>query len=100
LLALGLAPIAVLPNYQRQGIGSSLIQYSLKELTQLGFQAVVVLGYPEYYPRFGFIPAKEKGLKCEYVVPDEAFMVLELEMGVLDKYAGTVKYRPEFSKLE
>jgi putative acetyltransferase len=59
-----------------------------------------VLGYPEYYPKFGFVSAKEKGLKCEYTVPDEAFMVLELEKGVLEKCSGIVKYRAEFGELE
>lgn len=97
---LGLAPVAVLPTYQRQGIGSLLIQHSLEECTRLGFKAVVVLGYPQYYPRFGFIPAKEKGLRCEYTVPNEAFMVLELESGALEGCVGTVKYRSEFNKLE
>jgi putative acetyltransferase len=100
LLVLGLAPIAVLPDYQRQGIGSLLIQHGLKECAQLGFKAVVVLGSPEYYPRFGFIPAKKKGLGCEYPVADEAFMVLELESGVLKGSVGIVKYRSEFNQLE
>jgi putative acetyltransferase len=100
LLVLGLAPVAVLPEYQRQGIGSLLIQHGLEECTRLGFKAVVVLGSPAYYPRFGFIPAKEKGLGCEYPVPDEAFMVSELESGALEGCVGTVKYRSEFNKLE
>jgi putative acetyltransferase len=100
LLVLGLAPVAVLPDYQRQGIGSLLIQHGLKECAQLGFKAVVVLGSPEYYPRFGFVPAKKKGLGCEYPVPDEVFMVLELESGVLEGSVGMVKYRSEFNQLE
>lgn len=100
LLVLGLAPVAVLPTYQRQGIGSLLIQHGLEECARFGCKAIVVLGSPEYYPRFGFIPAREKGLRCEYTVPDEAFMVLELESGALDGWVGTVKYRSEFNKLE
>jgi putative acetyltransferase len=95
--ALGLAPVAVLPEYQRQGIGTGLIQYGLAECTQLGYKAVVVLGSPAYYPRFGFSPAKAKGLSCEYPVPDEAFMVLELEGNALDGCSGLVKYRSEFN---
>jgi putative acetyltransferase len=100
LLIFGLAPVAVLPDHQRQGIGSLLIQHGLKECARLGGSAVVVLGSPAYYPRFGFTPAKEKGLGCEYPVPDEAFMVLELESGALEGCVGTVKYHSEFNKLE
>lgn len=100
LLMLGLAPMAVLPDYQRQGIGSLLIQQSLQECAQAGCSAVVVLGHPEYYPRFGFMPAREKGLSCEYAVPDEVFMVLELSRGILQGCKGKVKYRSEFSECE
>lgn len=96
MLILGLAPLAVLPEYQRQGIGSLLIQSSLQQCQQIGCSAVVVLGHPEYYPRFGFVIASKKGLKCEYSVPDEAFMVLELKNEALRDYRGVVKYRSEF----
>jgi putative acetyltransferase len=107
LLILGLAPVAVLPEYQRQGIGSLLIRYSLEECARLGCKAVVVLGNPMYYSRFGFVSAKEKGLKCEYVelgtAPEEAFMVLELDWifakkGGLKECKGMVKYRLEFGE--
>ena len=96
---LGLAPVAVLPDYQGQGIGSLLIRHGLQACERLGFKAVVVLGSPKFYPRFGFIPAKEKALSCEYPVPDEAFMVLELQKGALDGWVGLVKYRSEFNDL-
>lgn len=96
LLILGLAPMAVFPNYQRQGIGSMLVQQSLRDCFQLGCRAVVVLGHPTYYPRFGFVRASAKGLRCEYDVPDEVFMVLESENGTLRGVEGTVKYRSEF----
>ncbi|MBF2027441.1 MAG: N-acetyltransferase [Oscillatoriales cyanobacterium C42_A2020_001] len=99
LFVLGLAPVAVLPNYQRQGIGTFLIQHGLKECDRSGCKAVFVLGSSEYYQRFGFISAKEKRLRCEYLVPDEAFMVLELESGALNGCTGPVKYRSEFNKL-
>ena len=97
-MILGLAPLAVLPQYQRRGIGSLLIKHSLKKCTDLGCKAVVVLGSPAYYSRFGFISAKEKGLKCEYQVSDDVFMVLELQNGSLDGCHGTVKCRLEFQE--
>ena len=100
LSIVGLAPLAVLPNYQRQGIGTLLIRQGLKECGRSGFQAVVVLGHPDFYSRFGFIPASRKSLGCEYDVPDEAFMVLELKSGALQDCRGTVKYRSEFSLCE
>ncbi len=96
LSILGLAPVAVLPDYQRKGIGTLLIREGLKECARSGFGAVVVLGHPDFYPRFGFIPASRKSLRCEYDVPDEAFMVLELASGALQDCSGTVKYRSEF----
>src|SRR5512139_231714 len=74
--ALGLAPMAVLPEYQRQGIGSQLVRSGLNACARDGHTVVVVLGHPTYYPRFGFVPAVTKGLRCEYPVPDEAFMVV------------------------
>lgn len=98
-LVLGLAPVAVLPDYQRQGIGSRLIRQGLAECAHVHCKAVVVLGHPEYYPRFGFIPAKQRGLKCEYPVPEEAFMVVELEQNALEGCGGTVKYCSEFNDL-
>ena len=97
---LGLAPVAVLPGYQRRGIGSLLIRQGLVECERLGCQAVIVLGSPAYYSRFGFVPAREKGLKCEYNVPEEAFMVVELTADALKGCQGTVSYRSEFNALE
>jgi len=96
-LAMGLAPMAVLPGYQRQGVGSEMVRAGLNECQRIGCTVVVVLGHPEYYPRFGFIPASRKGLRSEYPVPDEVFMVLELEPGALGSRRGLIKYRPEFA---
>jgi putative acetyltransferase len=94
--AITLAPMAVLPEYQRKGIGSQLVAAGLDECRDLGHEIVVVLGHPEYYPRFGFVPAKSRGIGCEFEVPDEAWMFLELQEGVLMGRRGTVKFQPEF----
>lgn len=97
--AVGLAPMAVLPEFQNQGIGSELVRRGLEDCLRLGHEVVVVLGHPEYYPRFGFVAASQKGLSCEYPVPDEVFMVAELRAGALAGRKGLVKYRPEFSNV-
>jgi putative acetyltransferase len=96
--ALGLGPMAVLPELQNQGIGSALVRAGLDAARVLGCEAVVVLGHPAYYPRFGFVPAVSRGLACEFPAPDEAFMVLELVAGSLAGCSGVVKYRPEFGE--
>ncbi len=96
LEAIALAPMAVLPEYQNKGIGSQLVRVGLEECRRLGHEIVVVLGHSDYYPRFGFIPAKPKGIECEFEAPDEAWMVLELREGALTEKSGTVKFQPEF----
>jgi putative acetyltransferase len=95
--AVGLAPMAVLPEYQRRGIGSQLVRRGLEMCRANGQDAVVVVGHPTYYPRFGFVPAFTKGLECEFTVAREAFMVVELRAGALDGAHGVVRYRPEFA---
>ena len=99
-LILGLAPVAVLIEEQGKGIGSLLIRQGLVECVRLGAKAIIVIGAPSYYRRFGFESAKKYGLRCEYDVPDEAFMVLELVQDALKNYVGMVRYRPEFSMVE
>ena len=94
--ALALAPMAVLPEYQNQGVGSALIKYGLKECGKLGHKIIVVVGHDEYYPRFGFVRAMSKGLKLPFEAPDEVFMVLELAPGALNGVKGTVEYPREF----
>lgn len=94
-LALGLAPMAVLPSHQRRGVGSRLVRDALDELRRAGHRAVVVLGHPEYYPRFGFERASRFGLRWEHACPDEAFMALELSPDALGVGPGVVRYRPE-----
>lgn len=97
--AMGLAPMAVLPEWQNQGIGSELVRRGLEECVRRQQEVVVVLGHPEYYPRFGFVPAKRKGLGCQYPVPDDVFMVLELREGALAGRQGMVRYGPEFGNV-
>jgi putative acetyltransferase len=96
LSALGLAPMAVLPERQRHGIGSRLVQAGLVECRNARYDCVVVLGHPAYYPRFGFVPASRYGIKSEYETPDEAFMIWALDEGVLRNREGLVRYQPEF----
>jgi putative acetyltransferase len=98
-LAMGLAPMAVLPRCQNQGIGSELVRAGLRACLRLGCAVVVVLGHPDYYPRFGFVPASRMGLRCEYDVPDEVFMATELVPDALAGVRGLVKYHPEFGKV-
>jgi putative acetyltransferase len=94
---MGLAPMAVLPAEQRRGVGSALVQAGLDRCRQLPCGAVVVLGHPAYYPRFGFSPASRFGVTCEYDVPDEVFMAMELEPGFLRDKPGTIRYHPAFA---
>ena len=92
---LGLAPVAVLPEFQNKGIGSRLIRKGVEHCQRAGFDAVVVLGHPKYYPRFGFTVAHNYGIENEYRAVG-AFMVLELKDGALANISGLVKYAPEF----
>jgi putative acetyltransferase len=96
---LALAPMGVLPGSQRQGIGSALVREGLARARALGHRFVIVLGHPEYYPRFGFTPARARGLDCQWPVPDEAFMALELKPGALGGVRGRVRYAPAFDEL-
>jgi putative acetyltransferase len=97
--AVGLAPMAVSPEFQRSGIGSQLVEEGLNRILTAGHDLVVVLGHPEYYPRFGFVPAKKYGIRWEHDVPEEAFMIRELREGALKEVRGIVKFRPEFNEV-
>lgn len=94
--AVGLGPVAVLPEMQRQGIGARLIKAGLEMCREKGETAVIVLGHSEYYPRFGFVPASQFGIHSTYDVPNEVFMALELQEGALNGRAGVAHYQPEF----
>jgi putative acetyltransferase len=95
---MGLAPMAVTPERQRQGVGSALVRAGLDECRRLGITAVVLIGHAEYYPRFGFVRASGFGLTSEYDVPDDVFMAIELKAGALGETAGIVRFHPAFPK--
>ena len=95
--ALGLAPVAVLPEYQRQGVGGALIREGLDLCEALGYSLVFVLGDPAYYRRFGFHRGREFGFDNEYG-EDEPFMVVDLTPGAAARVGGLVKYLPEFAE--
>ncbi|MDQ0219275.1 N-acetyltransferase [Peribacillus cavernae] len=94
--ALALAPVSVKPSYQRKGIGKEMIHKSLEMARESGFKAVVVMGHEHYYPKFGFEPASKWNIKAPFEVPDETFMVKELQMGSLKGIQGVVEYSPAF----
>ncbi|MCW5801510.1 MAG: N-acetyltransferase [Deltaproteobacteria bacterium] len=89
----GLAPMAVVPELQRTGLGGRMIDEALRRLAHT-HRFCVVLGHPAYYPRFGFVPASTAGLHWEHG-HDEAFFVKPLVAGGLDGVRGIVRYRPE-----
>ena len=97
--AMGLAPMAVVPDRQRQGIGGALIRAGLEQCRELAQGAVFVLGHPDYYPRFGFVAASRFGISSPYEVPDPVFMALELEPAALADKAGEMRYHPAFDSL-
>lgn len=99
LKIMGLAPMAVLPDRQNKGVGTKLVKAGLQDCEKAGYEAVVVLGHAGYYPRFGFVPSENFGIKSEYDVPPEVFMVKELREGALKGAAGTVKYHPAFNQV-
>jgi putative acetyltransferase len=92
-------PMAVLPEYQRQGIGSKLVEAGNRKLKEGGCPFVIVLGHANYYPRFGFRPASAHGIKCEWEVPDNVFMLLVLDQTKMQGVSGLAKYRHEFSSV-
>ena len=97
--AISLAPLAVRPEYQNKGIGSALVKYGLKECARLGHKVVIVLGHPDYYPRFGFSPTAAMGIKCPFDAPDEAWMALQLQPGGLDGVLGIAQYPSAFDNV-
>ena len=99
LAIMGLAPMAVAAAHRGRGVGSALVRAGLERCRETGCDAVVVLGHPAYYPRFGFVPAAGFGIGCEYDAPAEAFMILELRPDALAGAGGTVGYHAAFAAL-
>lgn len=96
---MGLAPMAVLPEFQKQGIGSLLVREGIQRIREAGCPFIIVVGHVDYYPKFGFEPASKYGLKCQWDgVPDEAFMVLWLDETMVNQVSGVAKYRDEFNE--
>ena len=95
--AVALGPVAVSPDHQNEGIGGELCRAGLAACKKAGYELAFVLGHPTYYPRFGFAPSAPLGLRCQFNVPDDVFMVMELVPGALHNKRGTVYYHPLFS---
>lgn len=94
--AVALAPLVVHPDYQCLGVGTALIEEGLNACRALGHSIVIVIGHPNYYPRYGFRSARANGIVAPFTVADEVFMVLALIPGALDGIRGTVKYPAAF----
>lgn len=94
-----LAPVSVLPEFQKLGIGGQLIRVGHQKAIELGFQSAILLGHPEYYPRFGYKPASTWGIKTHFELPsDDVFMAVELVQGALSNVSGMVIFPPEFGE--
>ena len=99
LVGMGLAPLAVHPDRQRSGIGSQLVRHGLDILRQRGCPFVVVVGHPEYYPRFGFERASTHGFASQWEgMSDASFMILILDAHAMAGISGVPRYRNEFSE--
>jgi putative acetyltransferase len=94
-----LGPMAVLPEHQRQGIGSKLIEAGNRKLKDAGCPFIIVVGHADYYPRFGFRPASEHGIKCQWDVPDDVFMLVVMDQAKMESVSGLATYRHEFSSV-
>ena len=99
LKLMGLGPMAVAPQHQRSGVGSALVREGLAQCRRHAVHAVVVLGHPQYYPRFGFVPASRYAIRSEYDVPEDVFMIAELEGGALNGVSGLIRYDQAFASV-
>ena len=92
---IALVPLAVLPQYQRKGIGRKLIEEGPKIAKELGYHYSIVLGSENYYPKFNYIPAIQYWIKAHFEVPNENFMAIKLNDTDVE-IKGTVEYAKEF----
>jgi putative acetyltransferase len=92
-----LGPMGVFPEHQRQGIGSELVEAGNRHLKNAGCPFIIVLGHAAFYPRFGFRPGSARGIRCEWDVADDVFMLLVLDEQQMQGVSGLAKYRDEFS---
>ena len=96
--SLALAPMSVLPAFQKQGIGSQLIWHGLTKARELGHKSVIVLGHEHYYPKFGFVPTVKWKIKAPFEVPTNALMGIELVKDGLKNVTGIIEYPKEFDE--
>jgi predicted N-acetyltransferase YhbS len=96
-VSLALAPISVIPRFQNRKVGTRLIWEGLEKARKLGFKSVIVVGHPDYYPRFGFKKASKYGISASFDVPDNALLAIELEKDALKDCRGTVAYPDEYN---
>lgn len=92
---LALAPLSVLPNYQNRGVGLSLIREGHNTAHKMGYEYSVVLGHSQYYPKSGYVPASQYGIKAPFEVEDESFMAICLS-GSQNKLNGIMEYDKAF----
>lgn len=94
--SLALAPVAVLPSYQGNGVGRHLIEFAHQKARELGFESIILLGHPTYYSKFGYSKASEFDIQLPFDVPDENCMAIELVENALKNVNGMVEYSKEF----
>jgi putative acetyltransferase len=99
LRGMGLAPMAVLPEFRSKGVGSALVREGLARLRGMKCPFVIVLGHPGFYPRFGFERASKFGVACQWPgIPDEVFMMILIDGSLAGRVSGTGRYRDEFNE--
>lgn len=94
--SLVLAPVSVVPKFQRRGIGGLLIKHAHKIAKEMNFKSVILLGHADYYPKFGYVQAHKFGIELPFDAPKENCLAIELTKNGLEGISGTVEYPKEF----